>query len=33
MILFDRVSKLYANQQRPALENVSLEIEKGEFVF
>lgn len=33
MILFDRVSKLYANQQRPALEDVSLEIEKGEFVF
>lgn len=33
MILFDRVSKLYPNQQRPALENVSLEIEKGEFVF
>jgi cell division transport system ATP-binding protein len=33
VILFDRVSKLYANQQRPALENVSLEIEKGEFVF
>jgi len=33
VILFDRVSKLYANQQRPALEDVSLEIEKGEFVF
>ena len=33
MILFDRVSKLYPNQQRPALDNVSLEVEKGEFVF
>jgi cell division transport system ATP-binding protein len=33
VILFDRVSKLYPNQQRPALDNVSLEVEKGEFVF
>ena len=33
MILFDRVTKLYANQERPALDEVSLEIEKGEFVF
>lgn len=33
MILFDRVSKTYANQNRPALDDVSLEIEKGEFVF
>ena len=33
MILFDRVTKLYASQERPALDEVSLEIEKGEFVF
>ncbi len=33
MILFDNVSKVYPNQTRPALEEVSLEIEKGEFVF
>ena len=33
MILFDQVTKLYANQQRPALDDVSLEIEKGEFIF
>lgn len=33
MILFDHVTKVYANQQRPALDDVSLEIEKGEFVF
>ncbi|MHB1065941.1 MAG: cell division ATP-binding protein FtsE [Candidatus Nanopelagicales bacterium] len=33
MILFDQVTKLYANQQRPALADVSLEIEKGEFIF
>ena len=33
MILFDTVTKLYANQARPALEEASLEIEKGEFVF
>lgn len=33
MILFDKVSKTYANQARPALEELSLEIEKGEFVF
>ncbi|PHX60362.1 MAG: cell division ATP-binding protein FtsE, partial [Actinobacteria bacterium] len=33
MILFDGVTKLYANQERPALDEVSLEIEKGEFVF
>lgn len=33
MILFDQVTKLYANQQRPALGDVSLEIEKGEFIF
>ena len=33
MILFDTVTKLYASQTHPALEDVSLEIEKGEFVF
>ena len=33
MIRFDHVTKLYATQQRPALDDVSLEIEKGEFVF
>lgn len=33
MILFDQVTKLYASQTRPALESLSVEIEKGEFVF
>ena len=33
MILFDHVSKIYASQNRPALDDLSLEIEKGEFVF
>lgn len=33
MILFDQVSKLYPSQTRPALDGLSLEIEKGEFVF
>ncbi|GJF30094.1 cell division ATP-binding protein FtsE [Kitasatospora sp. NBC_01539] len=33
MIRFDNVSKIYPKQNRPALDNVSLEIEKGEFVF
>jgi len=33
VILFDSVSKTYASQNRPALDGVSLEIEKGEFVF
>jgi cell division transport system ATP-binding protein len=33
VILFDTVTKLYASQTHPALEEVSLEIEKGEFVF
>ena len=33
MILFDSVTKLYASQTRPALDDVSLEIEKGEFIF
>lgn len=33
MILLDHVNKTYASQNRPALDDVSLEIEKGEFVF
>ena len=33
MIRFDDVSKLYPEQVRPALSDVSLEVEKGEFVF
>jgi cell division transport system ATP-binding protein len=33
VIRFDDVTKLYASQSRPALDDVSVEIEKGEFVF
>ncbi|HMM82082.1 MAG TPA: cell division ATP-binding protein FtsE [Terrimesophilobacter sp.] len=33
MIRFDQVSKLYAGNTRPALNSVSLEILRGEFVF
>ena len=33
MIRFDHVTKLYASQTRPALDDVTVEIEKGEFVF
>jgi cell division transport system ATP-binding protein len=33
VIRLDNVRKLYASSSRPALEDVSLEIEKGEFVF
>ena len=33
MIHFDNVTKTYPNQSRPALENVTLDVEKGEFVF
>jgi cell division transport system ATP-binding protein len=33
VILFDHVTKQYATQNRPALDDVSLEIEKGEFIF
>jgi cell division transport system ATP-binding protein len=33
VIRFDNVSKTYPKQNRPALMDVSLEIEKGEFVF
>lgn len=33
MIRFDNVTKTYPNQQRPALRNVSVDVEKGEFLF
>jgi len=33
VIRFDGVSKLYPSQTRPALDDVSVEVEKGEFVF
>jgi len=33
VILFNSVSKLYTSQERPAVDNISMEIEKGEFVF
>lgn len=33
MIRFDSVTKIYASQQRPALSDVSMEVERGEFVF
>jgi len=33
VIRFDDVTKLYPGQTKPALDDVSLEIEKGEFVF
>jgi cell division transport system ATP-binding protein len=33
MIRFDEVSKVYAAGQRPALDKVSVDIERGEFVF
>ncbi len=33
MIRFENVSKVYANQRRAALDDVDVEIEKGEFVF
>ncbi len=33
MIRFDRVTKQYPTQTRPALDNVSVEVQKGEFVF
>lgn len=33
MIKFENVSKTYEGQRKPALRNVDIEIEKGEFVF
>ena len=33
MIRFDKVTKTYPGQKRPALQGVDLEVEKGEFVF
>jgi cell division transport system ATP-binding protein len=33
VITFDKVSKTYAGQERPALRDVSVDIDKGEFVF
>ena len=33
MIRFEDVSKVYEGQQRAALKNVTVEVEKGEFVF
>ena len=33
MILFENVTKKYRGTQRPALDNVSLRVERGEFVF
>ena len=33
MIRFENVTKVYSGQERPALDSVSLEIVKGEFVF
>ncbi|AKK02582.1 cell division ATP-binding protein FtsE [Corynebacterium epidermidicanis] len=33
MITFDRVTKSYKTSTRPALDNISVDIEKGEFVF
>ncbi|TXL62065.1 cell division ATP-binding protein FtsE [Aeromicrobium terrae] len=33
MIRFDKVTKTYPGQKRPALQGLDLEIEKGEFVF
>lgn len=33
MITFDNVTKVYPNQNRASLENVTLAIDKGEFVF
>lgn len=33
VIRFDKVTKTYAGQKRPALDSLDLEIDKGEFVF
>ena len=33
MIRFDNVTKIYPSQSRPALNDISVEVDKGEFVF
>lgn len=33
MIKFENVTKVYSKSDRPALDNISIEVEKGEFVF
>jgi cell division transport system ATP-binding protein len=33
VIKFENVTKVYSKADRPALDNISLEVEKGEFVF
>jgi len=33
VIKFENVTKVYSKSDRPALDNISLEVEKGEFVF
>jgi cell division transport system ATP-binding protein len=33
VIRFENVSKVYANQQRPALADIEVEVDRGEFVF
>ncbi|NDA83073.1 MAG: ATP-binding cassette domain-containing protein, partial [Actinobacteria bacterium] len=33
MIRFENVTKIYPKADRPALDNVSIDVEKGEFVF
>lgn len=33
MIKFENVTKVYSKSDRPALDNISVEVEKGEFVF
>ena len=33
MITFDNVTKIYEKGQNPAIDHISLNIEKGEFVF
>ena len=33
MIRFENVSKIYDGQRRAALENIDVDIDKGEFVF
>ena len=33
MIRFENVTKIYPKADRPALDNISIDVEKGEFVF